>query len=509
MTPAPKDSQMSLGTFSLWDIALTIAEVEAQEWGDEAAMNLFLEPSLTMVRREVEQMAAQCGERTGERARVYVLAGRWSAVLSDAAHYENLARLADIWIFGAPDCDLSLNGIVAVPVPNGAALLDERGVVVESASFGAALFAHSEGLLNPTDSTSSYYEGFLTTYAEAVDAAAGRLASLLRLAPMTGRWVDHDLMASWYARTNRRIMEVLESQRLQLRAREEEIEKMREESARMERLVRGYVGGQTWDAAQSALRSNQEEIADLERQEFTICFCDLVGFTKLSERLTPTQVAGILNDHFGRLYNIVKVHGGTIDKFIGDCMLAYFTEPVEAFEASKKMVQESREVRPNRQLGGADSGARRSQHRVRGGRQSGRARNFASAQFWAKPSTSPSACRAPRRRILSCSPTAPSRICQPPLFAISTRLKSTSKAASNRFRLIAGRLRATAARRCTRRCRCAAACFRLANAAAWRIVCVAINNCRGAQSPHSETNRFQNRLTRPNPSRLNFVHHAN
>ena len=346
MTPAPKDSQMSLGTFSLWDIALTIAELEAQEWGDEAAMNLFLEPSLTLVRHEAEQMAAQCGERTGERARVYVLAGKWSLAHKDGIHYENLARVADVWIFGAPDCDLSLKGVVGVPVPNGSALLKERGVVIESASFGAALFAHYEGLLNLEDKGSTYYEGFLTTHQDAVEAAAGRLASLLRLPPMSGRWVDHDLMSAWYARMNRRIMEVLESERLQLRAREEEIHKIREESERMEKLVRGYVGGQTWDAARDALERNKEEIADLERQELTICFCDLVGFTKLSERLTPTQVAGILNDHFGRLYNIVKVHGGTIDKFIGDCMLAYFTEPVEAFEASKKMVQESREVRP-------------------------------------------------------------------------------------------------------------------------------------------------------------------
>ena len=346
MTPAPKDSQMSLGTFSLWDIALTIAEIEAQEWGDEAAMNLFLEPSLTLVRHEAELIAVQCGQRTGERARVYVLAGKWSLALVEAAHYEHLARFADVWIFGAPDCDLSLNGVVAVPIPNGAALLDERGVVIESASFGAALFAHAEGLLNPADAASSYYEGFLTTHQEAVEAASGRLASLLRLAPMSGRWVDHDLVSGWYARMNRRIMEVLESERLQLRAREDEIAKIREESERMEKLVRGYVGGQTWDAARSALESNQEEIADLERQELTICFCDLVGFTKLSERLTPTQIAGILNDHFGRLYNIVRIHGGTIDKFIGDCMLAYFAEPVEAFEAAKKMVQESREVRP-------------------------------------------------------------------------------------------------------------------------------------------------------------------
>ena len=346
MTPAPKDSQMSLGTFSLWDIALTIAEIEAQEWGDEAAMNLFLEPSLQMVRREAELMAAQCGERSGERARVYVLAGAWSSALAEAAHYENLARFADVWIFGAPDVDLNLPGAVAVPIPQGAALLSERGVVIESASFGAGLFARSEGLLNPNDPGSSYYEGFLTTQQEAVEAAAGRLASLLRLGPLGKRWIDHDLVSGWYARLNRRIMEVLESERLQLRAREEEIGKMREESARMEKMVRGYVGGQTWDEVRNAVKDNRDEVADLERQEMTICFCDLVGFTKLSERLTPTQIAVILNDHFGRLYNIVRVHGGTIDKFIGDCMLAYFPEPAEAFEAGKKMVQESREVRP-------------------------------------------------------------------------------------------------------------------------------------------------------------------
>ena len=346
MSSTPKDSQMSLGTFTLWDVALTVAELEAQEWGDEATMNLFLEPSLALVRREAELMAAQCGARTGERARVYALCGAWSLALEDKAHYENLAKWADVWIFGAPDADLNLSGVVAVPIPQGAALLGERGVVIESASFGAALLARREGLLHPNDKSSSYYEGFLTAHQEAVEAAAGRLAALLRLGPIGPRWVDHDLVGAWYGRLNRRIMEVLESERLQLRAREEEISKMREESARMEKLVRGYVGGQTWDEVQNAVKSNRDQIEDLERQEMTICFCDLVGFTKLSERLTPTQIAVILNDHFARLYNIVNLHGGTVDKFIGDCMLCYFPEPIEAFEASKKMVLESREVRP-------------------------------------------------------------------------------------------------------------------------------------------------------------------
>ena len=349
MSSPPKDSQMSLGTFSLWDIALTVAELEALEWDDEAAMNLFLEPSLALVRREAENMAAQCGQKTGERARVYALCGEWSRALEDRAHYENLAKWADVWIFGAPDADLDLNGVVAVPIPQGAALLEERGVIIEATSFGAALLARREGLLNPNDKRSSYYEGFLTTHQEAVEAAAGRLAALLRLAPGGKRWIDHDLLGAWFGRLNRRIMEVLESERLQLRAREEELAKMRAENERlekMEKMMRGYVGGQTWDEVRHAVSSNRDEVEDLERQEVTICFCDLVGFTKLSERLTPTQIAVILNDHFARLYNIVKVHGGTVDKFIGDCMLCYFPEPVEAFEASKKMVQESREVRP-------------------------------------------------------------------------------------------------------------------------------------------------------------------
>ena len=93
------------------------------------------------------------------------------------------------------------------------------------------------------------------------------------------------------------------------------------------------------------MRGGQENVTDLEREKLTICFCDIVGFTKMSARLQPTDIASLLNDHFARLFNIVRAHGGTIDKFIGDAMLAYFPEPVEAFQASKKMVQESRTVR--------------------------------------------------------------------------------------------------------------------------------------------------------------------
>ncbi|HEX9997809.1 MAG TPA: adenylate/guanylate cyclase domain-containing protein [Abditibacterium sp.] len=346
-TPLPKDSHLSIGTFALFDIALAVLDAESREWGEEAGMNLFLDESISLVRHETELMAAACGARTGERARVFSLVGAWSEVSASAPHYAQLARYADVWVFGAPDQDVDIPGVVAVPVPRNSPLENERGVVVEAPSFGAALFAGAGGYLDPGDIGTRYYEGFLTARQDAVDAAAGRLASLLKLSPISNRWVDHELVGSWYNRLNRRVLETLASQRLQLRTQEEEILKMRDETARMEKMVKGYVGGQTWEKVREAVSQNLEEIEDRNREDLTICFCDLVGFTKLSERLEPAEIATVLNNHFERLYNIVRQHGGTIDKFIGDAMLAYFSHPVEAFEASKKMVQESRSVKLN------------------------------------------------------------------------------------------------------------------------------------------------------------------
>jgi class 3 adenylate cyclase len=343
--PPAKDSHMSIGSFTLFDIALAVLDAESKEWGEEAVMNLFLDESIALVRRETELLAAACGARTGERARVFSIVGAWSEVSAAAHHYQQVARYADVWVFGLPDQEVDIPGVVAVPVPRNSPLEGERGVIVEAPSFGAALFAGQGGFLDPSDANSRYYEGFLTARQDAVDSAAGRLASLLKLAPIGGRWVDHELVGSWYNRLNRSILETVASQRLQLRTQEDEIARMRDDTQRMEKMVRGYIGGDTWNDVRSAISRGDEEVAVLERQELTICFCDLVGFTKLSERYTPTEIADILNDHFGRLYNIVKQHGGIVDKFIGDAMLAYFREPIEAFEAGKKMVQESRVIR--------------------------------------------------------------------------------------------------------------------------------------------------------------------
>jgi adenylate cyclase len=61
--------------------------------------------------------------------------------------------------------------------------------------------------------------------------------------------------------------------------------------------------------------------------EISILFADLVGFTALSERLTPAQIARLLNRLFEEMVEEVFAWNGTLDKYIGDCIMAFFGAP--------------------------------------------------------------------------------------------------------------------------------------------------------------------------------------
>ena len=63
------------------------------------------------------------------------------------------------------------------------------------------------------------------------------------------------------------------------------------------------------------------------QRDVSVLFTDLVGFTSLSENMTPEQTADLLNAHFELLGNCVEAEGGTIDKFIGDALMAFWGAP--------------------------------------------------------------------------------------------------------------------------------------------------------------------------------------
>src|SRR5262249_30292840 len=76
------------------------------------------------------------------------------------------------------------------------------------------------------------------------------------------------------------------------------------------------------------LAERGEEEAPAEEREVTILFSDLRGFTALSERLSGPEVVALLNEVDEELVGAIFEHGGTLDKYLGDGIMAYFGAPL-------------------------------------------------------------------------------------------------------------------------------------------------------------------------------------
>jgi adenylate cyclase len=90
----------------------------------------------------------------------------------------------------------------------------------------------------------------------------------------------------------------------------------------------------------------QEMVKDPDRYtmqarscELTVMFCDMRGFTHLSEGLTPEQLQTLLNRLFSRLTRVIRKHRGTIDKYMGDCVMAFWGAPIQSADHATQAVQ--------------------------------------------------------------------------------------------------------------------------------------------------------------------------
>lgn len=72
--------------------------------------------------------------------------------------------------------------------------------------------------------------------------------------------------------------------------------------------------------------------------DISILFADVVGFTALSERLSPQEISSLLNDFFEEMLQEVFAMGGTLDKFIGDCIMAFFGAPDPQVDHAQRAV---------------------------------------------------------------------------------------------------------------------------------------------------------------------------
>lgn len=66
-----------------------------------------------------------------------------------------------------------------------------------------------------------------------------------------------------------------------------------------------------------------------EKREITMLFSDVRDFTSISERLTPAQLASLLNIYMGKMTDILFETGGTLDKYIGDALVGFWGAPLD------------------------------------------------------------------------------------------------------------------------------------------------------------------------------------
>jgi adenylate cyclase len=90
-----------------------------------------------------------------------------------------------------------------------------------------------------------------------------------------------------------------------------------------------------------------------ERRELTILFSDLRGFTSFSENMDPKTLTQFLNEYLSEMTEIVFEHQGTLDKYIGDAVMAFWGAPLHqdnhaelAWKAAVKMTQRLKEIAP-------------------------------------------------------------------------------------------------------------------------------------------------------------------
>jgi adenylate cyclase len=82
-----------------------------------------------------------------------------------------------------------------------------------------------------------------------------------------------------------------------------------------------------------------------ELRELTLMFCDIRGFTKISEALDPQALTQLMNSFLTPMTRVIQDHEGTIDKYIGDCIMAFWNAPLDIGNHAEKAILAALDMR--------------------------------------------------------------------------------------------------------------------------------------------------------------------
>ena len=95
----------------------------------------------------------------------------------------------------------------------------------------------------------------------------------------------------------------------------------------------------------SQMLESQDMSALNKRSELTILFSDIRNFTGMSEKLTPDGVVALLNPYLDVMTTVIHKHGGTVDKYEGDAIVAFFGAPMAYADHAKRAARAALEMR--------------------------------------------------------------------------------------------------------------------------------------------------------------------
>lgn len=121
-------------------------------------------------------------------------------------------------------------------------------------------------------------------------------------------------------------------------------EQIREEERMRSRLER-FHSPQIIEMILKGSQESKDNIIEPKDLTATILFTDIIGFTRLSEQMPPREINIFLNQCFTRMSDIIFKYDGTLDKYIGDGLMAVFGAPMEKEDDPERAIRAAQEMR--------------------------------------------------------------------------------------------------------------------------------------------------------------------